>query len=378
MGRKAIISQVMKFFKASKIDPEKLIAEWKDKRFDWAKREAMLADLNEAIESYFLNDLEDYSPMTKRTQIFRIISFFKRNKIPIEPDLGERADRVYVKYHNRDIQREEIRKICEHSLLKYRTFYIVMAESGARPYTLTRLKYRHIKEDFEAGRVPMGITLPSELLKDNVGDRFTFIGQDGFRLLKEYLSSRGPLKDDDLIFARDVAGHSEDEPLSTSTFSTEFSNVIKQLGMVESKDGKPKELRLYCLRKWFRNKWTGDRDYREFLMGHSSTLAIDQSYITRDKELHRLMYEQSYPSIRIYGEQAPETSARVAELGKALESRNEEIKELREKVNAIDKMIQGGSLQEAFIAFYGEFLTKSREEIKQQVLKELEKDKRKD
>jgi hypothetical protein len=39
----------------------------------------------------------------------------------------------------------------------------MMAESGLRPRTLVQLRYKHIKADFEAGRVPMKIEVPAML-----------------------------------------------------------------------------------------------------------------------------------------------------------------------------------------------------------------------
>jgi len=76
-----------------------------------------------------------------------------------------------------------------------------MLESGLRPRTICKLQYKHIKGGFEAGRVPMKIDIPPQIVKDR--PRITFIEEDGYQALKENLSSLMPLNDDDYIFARE-------------------------------------------------------------------------------------------------------------------------------------------------------------------------------
>lgn len=372
LNHKQIVGDVKKFLNVLGLTPEELINRWKAVRFEYQSREVFLEELNEAIETYFIYNLEDYSPKSKHTSIYRVISFFKKGcKIPIKPEF---AEKIYVKYHNRDITPEEIKRILTQSGLKFQTFFLMMVESGQRPYTLVRLRYKHIKKDFEANRVPMSIDLPSELLKDNVGDRFSFIGQDGFNLLKEYLASRGQLNPEDLVFAPDKTTMKGDH-LSVAMFSNKFGKIVRQLKLAEDKGGKPKALRLYCLRKYFRNNLKMDRDYREFLMGHTSTLGVDQSYITRDKEVYRVMYEEAYPTLRIYAEQKEETITQVKELREILTTKDQEIKDLTQKVeqltSVVSKIMRDGAVEEAFTAFYATELAKAREEIKAQVLKEL-------
>jgi len=252
--------------------------------------------MTETIEAYFYGLSEEYAPAYRKAVVMPVISYFKKNKVPVSPEISEP---IYVKYHNRDLSKEEIRRILEHASLRDRAFFLVMAESGQRPYTLVQLRYRHIREDFEAEKVPMRIDLPAELIKDRVGHRWTFIGEDGYNTLKEYLRPRLPLGKDDLVFAPEQPSRMKGDFLSPETFSNIFSQLVTKLDLADAvKEGKPKPLRLYCLRKYFRNNIKpSDMAYREFWMGH--TFGTDEHYLTRDPEKHREEYSTGYEHLRI-------------------------------------------------------------------------------
>lgn len=240
-----------------------------------------------------------------------VISFFKNNKIPVEPEL---KGRLYVKYHNRDLQREEIKRILDHTrCIRDKVYFLMLAESGARPYTLVQLRYKHIKDEFEKGNIPMKIELPAEIVKDRVGNRWTFIGEDCYNLLKEYLSSRQPLDDESLIFAPEVEARMKHAFLRPETFNNQFSKIVLKLGLVERREpNKPKKLYQYCLRKYFRNNIrVSDTAFREFWMGH--TFGTDESYLSRDVEKHREEYAKAYNSIRIYKPEIPKTVEKLQE-----------------------------------------------------------------
>lgn len=213
---------------------------------------------------------------------------------------------VFVTYHNRDLKKQDIRTILDHAGLRDKTFFLIMAESGMRPQTEVQLHYRDIKEEYESGRLPMKIELPSLILKDNPSARFTFIGSDSFHLLKEYLTERERkegrrLADDDLIFAATRPGSVKSEGLEMGTFSSSFGRVANHVGLaVPGKRGSkkaPRQIRLYGLRKYFNNNMRTDRAYIEFWMGHTDA---KQHYVSNDVEEHRKRYEEGYPFLKVY------------------------------------------------------------------------------
>ena len=289
---------------AVKSTPGAVMKEWRKARYDYRTREMFIDEWSEKIEAYYYDLKDDYAPETKHSIITPVISYFKHSKIPVDPDIQER---IYVKYHNRDISKEEIARILEHASLRDRTFFLWMAESGQRPYTLVQLRYKHIKQDFEEGRIPMKIDLPAELIKDRVGYRWSFVGEDGYGSLKEYMAPRGALNDEDLIFQPERPERMKNSFLGPTTFTNAFSRIVVKLGLDKPiKGGKPKSLRLYCLRKYFRNNIrVRDVAYREFWMGH--TFGTDEHYLTRNVERHREEYAGAYDSIRVSQPNTSET-----------------------------------------------------------------------
>ena len=322
--RKGYVSKFEKFCNHFGLNPDRLVEEWRKVRYeDWKQKQKFLDTWSENVETYIFNELSDFAPWSKVTITGILLSFFKHQKISLDVETPRHP---YVKFHNRDITKEEIKRILEHSTIRDKAFFLMMLESGLRPTTLCQLRYTNIKTDFERNKIPMTIRTPSKILKDRVGERFSFIGEDGFRALKEYLSTRQPLNDNDFVFVK--GKHGKNSSVTPSAFSNIFCNLVLKLGLDKIEEAKkPKSLRLYCLRKYFRNDIrVPDTSYREFWMGHS--FGVDEHYLTRNVEKHREVYAEAYPSIRI----SEQTPIEVETLRKKLETAEEELKDLRRKV----------------------------------------------
>lgn len=240
---------------------------------------------------------------------------------------------VFVKYHNRDLKKENIRKIVDHAGLRDRVFFLMMAEGGMRPQTLVQVTYGDIREEFEANQVPMKVELPSLILKDNPSARFTFIGQDSFHFLKEYLTEREEkegkrLSDKDLIFAATRPGSLKGS-LPMSAFSSSFGRIANRIGLAEpGRKGErkaPRPIRLYGLRKYFNNNMRTDRAYIEFWMGHTDA---KQHYISNDVEENRKRYEEGYPFLRIYES--------IVDNVAIIQDQQKKINELQEKLGSVE------------------------------------------
>lgn len=321
--RKGYLNKFGKFCNHLDLNPDRLVEEWKNVRYDWKKRQRFLDLWSENVETYIYNELSDFSPWSKVTTAGIMLSFFKHQKISLEV---ETLRHPYVKYHNRDITKQEIERILDHCTIRNKAYFLMMLESGLRPTTLCQLRYSNIKSDFERKNIPMTIRTPSKILKDRVGERFSFIGEDGFRALKEYLSTRQPLNDDDFVFVK--GKHGKNSPVTPSAFSNIFCNLVLKLGLDKITEvKKPKPLRLYCLRKYFRNNIrASDTAYREFWMGHK--FGTDEHYLTRDVERHREEYAKAYSNLRIY----EKTPIEMKALTQELEKTKEELETLRKKV----------------------------------------------
>ena len=354
---------ISEFFEYAHIAPDELISQWKDAKYDFRAREKFVDEWTEKIESFIYCGFEHFAPNSRMQVLTAIASFFKHHRIEVCP---EREKHIFVKHHNRDLKREEIKRILQHANIRDRTFFLMMLESGLRPNTLVQLRWKHIKEDFSANRVPMKIDLPSELLKDRVEPRWTFIGTDAFRSLKEYLKPRMPLHNEDSIFLAERKD-SRVPHVSPEAFSQKFSKIALKLRIAEREErSKPKKIRLYCLRKYFMNNIRCDTAYREWWMGHRTT---QTHYVSRDVERHREEYTRAYENLRIYKTETPQRITDLTKQIEALQHENRELKNSMQKIQPLIAFINSfGSMEEATRAL-GQVgkIAKALEEIQEKV-----------
>lgn len=345
-------------------DPSVIVEEWRaTKRLGETQKEIFLEEWQDLIRSFNSWIKPRYAPLTVKNQLATIKSFFRFWNIPIRVDLPRRA---CVIYHNRDLTRVEVKQILTFASPRDRIMWLVMAESGMRADTAVNLKYWQIKEDFEAPKIPMKIMLPSSSLKDHVGDRWTFIGEDGFKELSEYLKLRMPLKDDDYVFASERQGRVVGDQFTVASLCVKFSRLVQKLGMDKSIGHKPKKIRMHGLRKYFRNNMRTDSSFIKFWMGHS--LGVDAHYITRDVERHREEYSKGYEYLRLFEPSLESLADLRSDLREQLRTKDQEIKQLREtqaKLAPFLDFINGFDSPENFQHFMeilkGEFIVKSLE-----------------
>jgi len=303
---------------------------WREAKYtSEMSKEKLLDEFKDLVDGYFsfLKDGNHYTSMSINRSMTVVMSYLHYYDIPIKP---VRIRHPYVIYHNRDITKEEIIKILDHSDVRNRAMFLLLFESGMRPSTLVNLKWRHIKEEFLARRVPMKIELTSDILKCRVTNRYVFIGDDGYQALTKYLSLRLPLRDDDFVFVTEKPAGAR---MRTSGVSQLFNSTITKLGLAEKRGTKPKALRLYCLRKAFRKFMATQVDsaYVEFWMGHTSTAT---HYLSEDVEHHRAIYAKGYKGLQLF---EPRTAP--TEIIESLQRKDEEIKKLKQDVEKLKPLI---------------------------------------
>lgn len=305
------------------------------------QREEFLEEWQDTLRAYtpWLNNAQTpqkakrFAPLSVKDHLSTAKSFISYWKIPLDVDLPKHA---CVIYHNRDLKKEEFKQILTFASPRDRVIYLILGESGMRVENVVNLKYWQIKDDFEAKRVPMKILLPSSTLKDHVGDRWTFIGEDGFTALSDYLARRTP-KDEEYVFKSEKQGKVRGEQFSTASVSTKFNRIVQKLNIAPSLaqgKGKPKKIRLHGLRKYFRNNMKADSAFVNFWMGHS--LGVDAHYISRDPEDHRQRYAEGYKSLRIL--EASQQS--ITQLYEITLEKDRQIKELEKTVKLLQDQVE--------------------------------------
>lgn len=302
-----------------------------------------------ALISHLTN--RGYSPGTVVNVVTAVKSFFKYNDLP----LGHiPPGRRRVIYHNRDITKDEIKRILEISRPRDKAFYCMMAQSGLRPETLCKLRLKHIQPDFEEGRVPCRVKVPEEIAKGQYGSYFSFMGEESVKYLKAYLARRLNTNLEDYLFT----SHGEDKPLNPKSISKIFANAIRKLkekGIISLEDrrfGKPGEVRLYNLRKFFR-KEAGHAgvEYVNFWMGHRTDYraphipSSDVHYFPKeDVEFHRQLYrEKAMPYLRLETATPTETEQTIQELRRKvaeLSQKLEEKTDLERKVEILEEEVE--------------------------------------
>jgi len=301
--------------------PQQIMEDWKNIRQtgQLIHRENFVEDMLEKIDAYEYHlGKQALTKGTITTYLTGVASFFKYMRIPVKVEFGKRS----TAYHNRDITVEEIRRILHNSTPRDKAFYLMMLQSGLRPMTLMQLTYAQIKTDFEADRISCYIDVPRNMTKGEYKEHFSWMGPDAVNALKAYFKDRGVPKDNETIFTG---------VKTASAFSMRFGYYVRNLGLIKPEDmregRKPQQLRLYCLRKFFRNMaGPAKMPYVNFWMGHKQP-GVDDHYFTTDVEVHRKQYEKfAMPNLQIFEPSSLDFTAQLRE-------KAEEIKELKIRLN---------------------------------------------
>jgi len=305
---------------------------------------------------------QEYAICTIRMIVTCIKSFFKYNDLP----LGHiPIARTRITFHNRDITKEEIVKILEISRPRDKAFFCMMAQTGLRPDTLSRLRLKHIQPDFEKGIIPCKIDVPQDIAKGKYKSYLTFMGKESVKHLQRYLNTR-QIAPEHYLFT----SHGTEKQLDSKSMSHIFRRAIitlRQKGIMnfeQKQKGKPSNVRLYNLRKYFRKMATpAGFEFVQFWMGHMVNEGQDEHYRPKDVEFHRRLYkEKVMPFLRLETSTPTETEQTIVELRNQIteieqrhqdelkkmenhskretEWMDEGMKQLRKEVNELRKMVQ--------------------------------------
>jgi integrase len=283
-----------------------------------------------------------------KVMVGAVKSFYKYNDLP----LGHIPQAMSgIVYHNRDITKEEIVQIMAQVKPREKAFFAVMAQSGLRPHTIKQLRLKHL-EDLE--KTPCKIEVPQELAKGKYGSYVTFISTDAIKYLKQYFATRKDLNPESLLFC---AHDDPEKPVNVKDISRAFRLAARKLersGAIdfEVREGKPSELRLYNLRKFFR-KYAIQMGFEvvEYMMGHT-VKGVDGNYRPQDPEFYRELYtDKAMPFLRLEAPTPTETSAIIntlkkqheAEMGslkKEIQKRDAQIQALNDRFNKYERYLK--------------------------------------
>ncbi len=233
----------------------------------------------------FLNDYlaylqdSDLSPGSVNNHIKAVKTFYRTNGIK-KIELDEPVSRKVI-YKDRAPKPEEIAIMLDKAATREAFIVAAIASGGFREGTFAKLKYRHVKEDLEAGRIPIHIHVEAEITKGKYHDYDTFINAEACHLLKLYLEERrrggrsmppevitdeSPLIRNQHVTDR-VIGVTEKtirKIVHDLAVSTQVAKKLHNSWMYS--------VRTHSLRKFFKSQLSAakiDPDIVEYMMGHT-------------------------------------------------------------------------------------------------------------
>lgn len=149
---------------------------------------------------------------------------------------------------DRQISKDEINRITEKTpSIREKAFFTIMRQSGLPPHTIKQLRIGDVEGILEPNTpIPCRIATPHEEIP-------TFVGHEAVNYLKQYLQERPNLKQGSLLFT--IRDKPEKE-INTKDVSRSFRRAVQSLQrankiVFEPQKGKPAELRLYGLKKFY-------------------------------------------------------------------------------------------------------------------------------
>ena len=175
-----------------------------------------------------------------------------------------------------------------------------------REETLSKLQYRHVKEDLENNIIPIHVHIEADITKGKYHDYDTFLGTEAALYLKLYLQNRrkGTSKvppenlTDESPLIRD-ATKSTIREITPKQIRLRVHNLYLKAGLIKVKNGRMYDLRVHSLRKFFKTQLLAlgvQPDYVDYMMGHTVDTYHDIQSIGIDKL--RNVYASSGLSIR--------------------------------------------------------------------------------
>jgi hypothetical protein len=226
--------------------------------------------------SDYLADLQDLGlvPGVISNRIKAAKTFYRCNGAKVE--LTEKLSRR-VTYKDRSPTPDELTKILDVAPLREKVIIVLLALGGFREETLSKLKYRHVREDLENNKIPIHVQVEIEIVKGKYGDYDTFLGTEATNYLKLYFEERKTgtrrleheVLTDDSPLIRDETSKTP-KPIGPKQIRVLVHQLYVKVGLTKHRNGHY-DLRTHSIRKYFKTQMTAlgvNSDYVEYFMGH--------------------------------------------------------------------------------------------------------------
>ena len=226
----------------------------------------------------YLAELQDggLKPGAVNNCIKSVKTFYRVNGVKIE--LSEPLSKRVV-YKDRAPKPEELAKLLDIADLREKTIVSMLALGAFREETLSKLQYRHVREDIENNRIPIHVHVEADITKGKYHDYDTFLGAEAAQFLKLYIEQRR--KGSAKIPAENLTDESplirnEKRTTPKSISSKQIRKLVHRLyikaGLIKQPTGRMYDLRVHSLRKYFKTQLLAlgiQSDYVDYMMGHT-------------------------------------------------------------------------------------------------------------
>ena len=226
----------------------------------------------------YLQD-SDLSSGAVSNYVKSVKTFYHANGIK-KVELDEPLSRK-VTYKDRAPKPEEIALMLDKAAVREAFIVAAIASGAFREGTFSRLKYRHVKEDYEAGRVPIHIHVEAAITKGKYHDYDTFINAEACQLLKLYIEDRQrggrSMPPEQLTDESPLIRNSQVTDRVLGVSEKTIGKIVHDLAVGTKVSKKlPNSwmysVRTHSLRKFFRSQLSAakiDSEIIEYMMGHT-------------------------------------------------------------------------------------------------------------
>ena len=221
---------------------------------------------------------EGLSPGRVHCYAKHIKTFYRTNGVKIE--LAEPLSRR-VTYKDRSPKPEELAQLLDIADLREKVIVSMLSLGAFREETLSKMQYRHVREDLEKGIVPIHVHVEAEIVKGKYGDYDTFLGQEATEYLKTYMQLRrqgspdGRCPSEEInensALIRDETRHTP-RPIGSKQIRKIVHELYAKAGLLKEPIGRMYDLRVHSLRKYFKTQLLAlgvQSDYVDYMMGHT-------------------------------------------------------------------------------------------------------------
>lgn len=137
----------------------------------------------------FIGDLEaaKIAPGTINNHIKGVKALLRASGITLTLPFRIQKD---IRYQDRAPTPEELTRMIDIGDIRKKVIVSMLALGGFRIGTLSKLQYRHVRDDLERGITPVHLHIEAEITKGKYGEYDTFIGAEATEYLKTYLNDR--------------------------------------------------------------------------------------------------------------------------------------------------------------------------------------------